>query len=305
MALRGPAPRVFTLSLRSQPERGGPVRDAVDDRDGLERDPTWRHVLVLVHGFNNTESDANAAYDGYVDLLRPRLEQSRVAPDAVAKLHWPGNEAIGPLSACDVAGYPVDVERALQAVHPLAVFLWRLVSASAGRRRISLVGHSLGCRLITEAMCRLGRTTPYGPPLGVVMLMAAAVPVELAKAVAPLSLAASRTGKLLKAYSTTDWVLLLAFPAGQSLACAAGYEREAYVEAIGRHGDPSGFGELFCRSGNGHSDYWTDEYAAAILLFTIDATLRPLPPPVPLRPHDLAPAAPIAGRKLARRDLPE
>jgi hypothetical protein len=304
MALRGPTPRLFTLSLRSQPERGGPVRATVEDKDGLEKDTEWRHLLVLVHGFNNSESEAEGRYDRYVDILRPGLEKSRVAPDAVAKFHWPGNAAVGPFPIFDFAGYPVDVERALQSVGPLAVFLSRLLATRPTGCLISFVGHSLGCRLIMEAMCRLGAAGPAGPPLAVVSLMAAAVPVALAEAGGPLAGAPAAAARVLKAHSRNDWVLWLAFPAGQSLAWAAGIEGAAYVEAIGRNGNPAGCGESLPRKGNGHSDYWTDKYAAAVLLVTMDATLRPLPPPAAISLYELPPASDIPVYDLKSRELP-
>lgn len=305
MKLRRQKPRVFTLSLRSQPERGGPVRATVLDKDGLEKDLDWRHLLILVHGFNNAESEAEGKYDRYVDILRPGFENSRVAPDAVAKFHWPGNEAIGPFPIFDFAGYHVDVERALQSVGPLAFFLSRLIATRPAGRQISFVGHSLGCRLIAEAMCWLGAAGPAGPPLAVVSLMAAAVPVALAEAGEPLARAPAAATKVLKAHSRDDWVLWLAFPAGQLLALAAGIEKAAYVEAIGRNGDPAGFGESLRCAGNGHGDYWTDEYAAAALMVTIDATLRSLPPPAAIPPHDLPPVGEIATRDLKSRELPQ
>jgi hypothetical protein len=304
MALRGPTPRVFRLSLRSQPERGGPVRATVEDKDGLEKDTDWRHLLVLVHGFNNPESEAEGKYDRYLDILRPGLEKSRVAPDVVAKFHWPGNAAVGPFPIFDFAGYPVDVERALQSVGPLAAFLSRLIATRPAGRLISFVGHSLGCRLIAEAMCRLVAAGPTGPPLAVVSLMAAAVPVALAEAGGMLAAVPAAAAKVLKAHSRNDWVLWLAFPAGQSLAWAAGIEQAVYVEAVGRNGNPAGFGESLPRKGNGHGDYWTDEFAAAVLLVTMDATLRSLPPPAEIPPHDLPPVGETPARDLKSRELP-
>jgi hypothetical protein len=304
MALRGSTPRVFTLSLRSQPERGGPVRATVDDKDRLARDTAWRHLLVLVHGFNNSESQAEESYDEYVGILRPGLEQSRVAPDVVAKLHWPGNEAIGPFSIFDFAGYPVDIARALQSVAPLATFLSQLIASQPAGRLISFVGHSLGCRLIAEAMCTLGTGGSAAPPLAVVSLMAAAVPVALAEAGGKLVPAPAAARKVLKAYSRQDWVLWLAFPAGQSLAAAAGIEPAPYVEAIGRNGNPPGFGEGLLRRGNRHGAYWTDEYAAAVLLVTMDATLRLLLPPAAIPSNELPPASGLPARDLKSRALP-
>jgi hypothetical protein len=304
MALRGLTPRVFKLSLRSQPERGGPVRATVEGGNALEKDTEWRHLLVLVHGYNNKESEAEGKYDRYVGILRPGLEKSRVAPDVVAKFHWPGNAAVGPFSAFDFAGYHVDVKRALQSVDPLAAFLSRLIATGPAGRLISFVGHSLGCRLITEAMCRIGTAGRATPPLAVVSLMAAAVPVALAETGGPLAGAPAAAAKVLKAYSRNDWVLWLAFPAGQSLAWAAGIEQAAYGEAIGRNGNPEGFGEPLPREDNGHGDYWTDEFAAAMLLATMDATLRELPPSAKIPAHGLPPADEVLTRGLISRKLP-
>ena len=300
MPVRGSTPRLFTLSLRSQPERGGEPLTTVNDKDGLERDTAWRHLLILVHGFNNAESVAEEKYDHYVDILRPFLEDSRIAPDAIAKLHWPGNAAVGPFPIFDFAGYPVDVGRALQSVGPLAVFLQRLMATRPSTRRISVVGHSLGCRLIVEAMNRLAP----GLRLAVVSLMAAAVPVALAEAGQPLANALAAATKMLIAHSRADWVLFLAFPAGQALAAIAGIEQAAYVEAIGRNGNPVSFGASLPRPNNGHGDYWTDEYAAAMLLQTMDATLRVLPPAAALPRRALLPTENIASRAPKSRNLP-
>lgn len=305
MGLRGATPRVFTLSLRSQSERGGPVRSAILDKDGLEKDTAWRHLLVLVHGFNNSESEAEGKYDRYVDILRPGLEKSRVAPDVVAKLHWPGNEAIGHFPSFDFAGYHIDIERALQSVVPLTDFLSRLITTGPTGRQISLVGHSLGCRLIVEAMCQLGAAGPAGPPLAIVSLMAPAVPVALAEAGQPLARAPRAARTLLKAHSRDDWVLWLAFPAGQSLAWVAGIELAPYFEAVGRNGNPARFGESLPRAGNGHGDYWTDEFAANMLLVTMDATLRSPLPQAAIPSRDLPSTSETAARNLTLRELPQ
>jgi hypothetical protein len=302
MALRGPTPRVYRLSLRTQPERGGPVRATVEDKDGLEKNTDWRHLLVLVHGFNNAESEVEEKYDNYVDMLRPALAQSRVAPDAIAKLHWPGNEAIGPFPIMDFAGYPVDVERALQSVGPFGAFLSGLIATRPPGRLISIVGHSLGCRVIVETMRRLAAVG--APPLAVVSLMAAAVPVALAEAGEPLARAPRAAVKVLKAHSRQDWVLWLAFPGGQSLAWMGGIEQAPYVEAIGRNGNPTEFGESLPRKGNGHGDYWTDEYAAAVLMVTMDATLHALPPPAEISARELPPTGDFPTRDLKSRELP-
>ncbi len=301
--LRGPRPRRFTLSVRILPERGGLVRATVNDKDGLEADGAWRHLLILVHGFNNAESEATAKYKHYVEsVLSLEARPSQVLPDAVADFHWPGNEAVGPFAIADVAGYPVDVERALDTVAPLATYLRRLIAARPGARRISLVGHSLGCRVILETMRRIGPAA--GPPFAVVNLMAAAAPVALAEAGQALATAPMAAATLLKAHSRADWVLWLAFPAGQFAAWTLGFEAAAYGEAIGRHGNPPGFGDAVRREGNGHGDYWTDAVAAGAMLTAMDATLRDLPAATEIGGRDLVPSGAAETRSLPSRSLP-
>jgi xanthosine utilization system XapX-like protein len=204
----------------------------------------------------------------------------------------------------DFAGYPVDVGRALESVGPLAAFFSQLIASRPAGRLISFVGHSLGCRLIADVMCQPGVASPAGPTLAIVSLMAAAVPVALVEAGQRLAGVPAAAVKVLKAHSRSDWVLWLAFPAGQFGAWLAGNEAAAYVEAVGRNGNPAGFGESLLREGNGHSDYWTDEYAAAVLLVTMDATLRALPPPAEIPPHGLPPLGEIPTRELKSRELP-
>ena len=293
--LRGPRPRRFTLSVRILPERGGLVRATVNDKDGLEADGAWRHLLILVHGFNNAESEATAKYKHYVEsVLSLEARPSQVLPDAVGlRTAFYG---------ADVAGYPVDVERALDTVAPLATYLRRLIAARPGARRISLVGHSLGCRVILETMRRIGPAA--GPPFAVVNLMAAAAPVALAEAGQALATAPMAAATLLKAHSRADWVLWLAFPAGQFAAWTLGFEAAAYGEAIGRHGNPPGFGDAVRREGNGHGDYWTDAVAAGAMLTAMDATLRDLTAATEIGGRDLVPSGAAETRSLPSRSLP-
>lgn len=280
------------------------MRQTINDENGLESDTTWRHLLVLVHGFNNSESEAEGKYNHYVDMLRPGLAKSRVAPDTVAKLQWPGNEAIGPFPIFDFAGYPIDVKRALHSVNPLADYLSRLIKNGPIGRQISFVGHSLGCRLILETMCKPNIARPVGPSFDVVSLMAPAVPAVLAKSGQYLSLSSVRARKILKGYSRNDWVLWLAFPAGQTLAYLGGIEVAIYIEAIGRHGNPTGFGDPFNRAGNGHGDYWKDQIMADKLLSEIDSTLRTLPAQAEIPAYKLPTTDERTVHKLKSRELP-
>lgn len=69
------------------------------------------------------------------------------------------------------------------------------------------------------------------------------------------------------------------------------------------NGNPQGYGESLPREKNRHSDYWTDEYAAAVAPVTMDATLRSLPPPAAFPTNDLPSAGEIQVRGLESRHL--
>ncbi len=81
-------------------------------------------------------------------------------------------------------------------------------------------------------------------------------------------------------------------------------EKACYGEAMGRTGNPAGFGESLVREHNGHGDYWTDKITAHELLVAMDPTLRSLPAPVDTYSRDLMQAGDNAVRRLMARDLP-
>ncbi len=224
--LRG-IPR-YTLSVRPPgQDRGGAVEPAHgDDLAHAGR----RHLLLLVHGFNNTATQAQQSYDRMVDgHLLPLMAAMRTPPDGIVSFQWPGDAAvIAALAASDTAGYPVDIERARQAAAELQGYLTTLQAASGGALKLSLIGHSLGCRLVLEML----RGFAGGPsPFEVVALMAGAVPVDLVDAGysgagGPSLLAAADAARqVLKFHSWLDAVLGIGFPAGQALAFELGIER--------------------------------------------------------------------------------
>jgi pimeloyl-ACP methyl ester carboxylesterase len=289
MRLRGAARRT-ELSVRAEPDRGGPVAPFVSGGEALQ-DPGIATALLLVHGFNNTPTEARTSYGTFADHVLNALASSRVEPDAIVGFHWPGNAAVGPLSFMDVAGYPVDVHRAMEAAERLAEYL-----QNPGMRPLQLVivGHSLGCRLVLEALKRLPQA-PIRPDIGLVVLMAAAVPVNLAEQGQPLDVAQMPQERILKFHSTSDMVLWLAFPLGQSLANDGG---GVLPVAIGRHGEPATLGHGL-RTTNGHGQYWRDKGIANAVANFYDPTL-----PMPWRVYELPQAVEVAARELRQRNLP-
>lgn len=276
------------LSVRVSPV-DGPVAErvsAIPDGWVLGR----RSILALVHGYNNTERDARESYQVFIQHLSG--EPLRHPPD-VGRFFWPGDGGLGFFSA---ASYPWEITPARDSGRRLVEFFGHLFGPEGGPVEVNLVGHSLGCRLVLEALWLVatGRAAG-GPEVRRVCLMAAAVPVDLVDVGGRLRPAVEWPRALLLLYSPSDRVLRFAFPVGEIIARLVGEEDGFYTRAVGSEGQPAGLTpyrrEL---TGAGHSDYWGDSRSA-------DWIAEFLGEPVP---RDLAARA-LGGRELLTRDLPD
>jgi pimeloyl-ACP methyl ester carboxylesterase len=298
--LRGSiADMTYTLSTRmpDRPESGGPVRANVDDPGNRLRDSGCRHLLILVHGFNNSASDAKKSYLLLLDSLQALFERSRYAPDAIAFFNWPGD--VG--GWFSLAGYPYDIPRARQSAERLAQYLKNFPNASnPGALKISLIGHSLGCRLILEMLAEK-LPTALALNIEVVNLMAPAVPIELVNTSGSLETTVKSPRQILKCHSRQDWVLWAAFPQGQEAAYALGEEEKFYGEAVGLYGHPTGVG-ISIETSNGHSDYWGDRNVANRFSAAIDPTFYTLPPSREPTERALPEASRLDSRSLPTRN---
>jgi pimeloyl-ACP methyl ester carboxylesterase len=291
--------RIRQISTRTAAygEHGGPVRDVVDDPDNL-RGMECRHLLILVHGYNNTTTQATQSFVKQIGLLKNYFRKSRYAPDAIAFFHWPGNYGVRGLS---LMGYPADIERAIDSADRLAGYLANFPRpADPGAFKVTIIGHSLGCRLILEMLTRL--PNELSPNVQVVSLMAPAVPIELVDTAGALQNAVLPPRNLLKCYSHQDLALWLGFPKMQWAAYKLGIEQQNYQEAVGLYGNP-----ISIRRGvqtyHGHSDYWDDDDLANEYLALIDPT-RPSPrTPVRAERRSLAERVEPLTRQLGRRRL--
>jgi esterase/lipase superfamily enzyme len=291
------APKTFRLSVRVNANHGGRVDAAVQDLDNL-KGSGFRFAMILVHGFNNSAQEARDSYRIQFGLLVDDLKRSRIAPDAVAEFQWPGDEeVVGP----NALGYATDIQRALDSAQRFAAFLADIGAPAQGAPavKLALVGHSLGCRLIIEALA--GLPARNAPTFDVISLMAAALPVELVDRGRRLSPTQRLARRLLKFYSENDDVLHYAFPLGQRWASIRRIESAYYAEAVGRSGDPRQFGTGFDQKPNGHSDYWRDPRAAGTLLETIDPTLWQPPEPERISDRPLPARPEIVARSLPGR----
>ncbi len=243
------------FDLRERPE-GGTLRQQ-GQLLGRPDAQARRECLVLLHGYNNHRGEAAEAYLGFrnrqvaqfVDVDHARLNAR------LGDTFWPGDaQWPGPIDWLDSLYYPAAVGVAQAAAPLLAELLWRLPNLET----VDFIAHSLGCRVALETLQLINaRGSPH---VRRVCLMAAAVPTEMLET-------GGRFEALLRdlqaggteihiLHSKADWVLMLAFPPGQTLA------GEPSARALGRYGPspevPGQGGRVTDRQikGAGHSQYW-------------------------------------------------
>jgi pimeloyl-ACP methyl ester carboxylesterase len=220
------------------------VREEIGHLDGKDR------VLLLIHGFNNNVSEALSGYDALLKNLRANFVTYTGQP---AEFFWPGDS---PNKIISTLSYPNQIRPAIDSGHRLATYLSGLHGARNGPVEVSLVGHSLGCRVILELLALWTGTLPSNIVLGPIVLMAAAVVVGHVDTGGQLRAAATLGGKTLVLHSTGDQVLHLTFPPGET---AAG--EGIFPTAVGRFGGPSGTwrGQTAMASAGeaySHGSYW-------------------------------------------------
>ncbi len=286
------APRIYELTVRVDGQSGAVATQVRDDGHLASSNP--HHILLLVHGYNNAQQDAERSYDTFIGNILNAIGSARVDLDAIAKFHWPGDEStiLG-----STVGYPFDINHARDAAARLADYLTQIPVPTL---RVTLVGHSMGCRLILEA---LGRITSATPDIGLVGLMAAASPVDFVRRGARLFRTGNPPRKVLKYFSEQDRVLQIAFPLGQWAAYQYQIEDDNYSEAIGRFGHPPEYASGV-PTRNGHSDYWPDRTIAADIAQRIAPMVPRTTPVAALPTRSLETSDRLAPRALPTRSLP-
>jgi pimeloyl-ACP methyl ester carboxylesterase len=245
-----------------------------------------RHVVLLVHGYNADAEEARRAFDGFLRMLPARF------PPA-GRVYWPGDADWGVFSALC---YPTKIPVARQSAAKLASYLATLRGPGGGPIELTLVGHSLGCRVVLELLEDLSWLDDSRVVVRVVVLMAAAVPTDLIEAGGQLRQGAVRPFHRHVYFSDDDRVLRFAFPAGQALARLAGLEHGRSLEAVGLHGNPASYpSRSRDLQGNRHSDYWKDRRAVREVTTLLGSAI-----PRVLEPRTL-PRHPLFGTELPER----
>lgn len=209
---------------------------------------TRGRLIALIHGYNNSENDADSAFDAFERGVAEI--DSSIAKDFV-RVHWPGDLRV-PLVRPAV--YPWRVHTAIACAESLAQYVRERRSPSGSPYELVIVAHSLGCRLALETLNCLQRVGAV-PDRITVILLAAAVPVELVEALGALSVAVTSAHSTLVIYSLSDSVLKYAFPIGQRLAEPGLLQPQ---QAVGLWGRPvlRTWSERHGAPQHAHGDYW-------------------------------------------------
>jgi len=280
------------LSVRVEPA-GGAVADHVQVL-GAVRPEGRRSLVLLIHGYANSQATASGSFDSCINHLETIAGQSNsnlISP--VFKFYWPGDTKLPVISQLS---YPWEIGAAVDSAVKLSIFLQGLAGPGATPVEIHFVSHSLGARVVLEAVKHFVAAGANSPVLFRSMsLMAGAVPTHMAGDPKQLQTAALIPGKRQVLFSSSDLVLMIAFRLGETLA-GEGF----FPEAVGSYGHPNGMWQQQNLKGYEHWDYWPSPLAASYLGNFLD-----VPVPVPPPPNMIAQRAGPEQRSLPVAAIPD
>ena len=211
----------------------------------------YNDIIILVHGYNVSEKEAQKAYTNFQENFNKYCSQLSELNQSIYWFFWPSDK---PSKLESVYSYFKTVNTAKICGKKFTSYLNKLnlISTKNKRPSLILIGHSLGCRLLLEAV-KNNIKTNYKLE---VFLMAAAVPVTMVEPGQELHPSLSSNEKYSILYSKKDRVLRWAFPPGQKLA------GEEFNEAVGLKGQPNVVWNKSKETTYHHSDYWKGEESA-------------------------------------------
>ncbi len=224
-------------------------------------------IIILIHGYNVSQEGAQEAYTKFEKNFNFSSKKMSSLNQVIYWFLWPSDK---PNKLDSIFSYYKTVETAKTCGNKLADYLNQLEFNCPNNQppRIILIGHSLGCRVLLEAL----KKTKKDHKKWEIFLMAAAVPIHLIQEGTLLDLNRDNGEKYNILYSHNDLVLKVAFPPGQKLA------GEGSWEAVGFKGNPNpGVWSKRKQVSYDHSDYWKGEEAAewiALQLGVLKTTSR-------------------------------
>ena len=226
---------------------------ALGDTVEVVRPPGFKlaagHFVIFVHGYNVRRGAATSSYSEFRDHLEYCGARAKVL-----ELHWPGDRNWGVISG---ACYPLKILTAKAAGAKLAEW----IEGCPADARFTLIAHSLGCRLVLEAIDALRRSSGM-TRITSVCLMAAAVPAKYIRS----DRLGPRPGEDTHwhiLYSRGDHVLRWLFPIGE-LDTPFRYAVGLYGEPLENWRSASAGGSELYHGYHGesesdfydHGDYW-------------------------------------------------
>lgn len=247
------------LSVREPGRNSG---GAVVDAHGTL--PPAGAVFLLVHGYANSATGARNSWRAFLDGIAA-VKIGGWMPRNPTGVQWPGDE---PIVGLNQASYPMKIGVSCEAARRMDVYLRAMAGPDGAPVRLSIVAHSLGCRLAVELLECLAQPPGHAVVVDRVVLMAAAVPTDRVDRGDALREGVDWAGGICALHSEGDQVLRLVFPIGETVG-GDGF----FPTAVGRHGGPAATWldtQQMAHSGTlyGHSDYWAGlESAAAAAAF--------------------------------------
>jgi hypothetical protein len=287
------------ISIRDRPVGGGTAGTIRPSAPLF--DPARARLVILIHGYNNSEAEARDSYTTFVRRLADLGLPEASAYGVLCGFFWPGDADGGRLS---FLSYPSEIDTARRSGESLARYLRSLRGPGGAPLEVRIVSHSLGGRVLLEMLrsIREAGETPLQRLAGA-CLMAAAVPVALVDTKGDLRAAARVPQRSLVLYSEQDGVLRWAFPTGETAAGDGFFPR-----AVGRFGEPPRtWGERRNLAPYGHSDYWgyADDRSARAVASFLGAPVAAAPAAAALPFRALPSARPFpAPGAVAARGLP-
>ena len=234
-------PQTVTLSARESPAGGAVVAVRADHAM-----PAVSRLVVLIHGYNNTQPSASESYAAFLRNVARAAGGIRFW--TVAPFFWPGDKPWGALRGLS---YPAEIGTARLAARELRLFLAALRGPGGAPVEIAFVTHSLGGRLLLELLDEARGARP-SLTVSLACLMAPAVPVDRVERGGVLRAAAETAGRAIVFHSEQDSVLRWAFRLGQA-AAGEGFSSRA----VGRFGEPRrGLWSVSVPTMHAHGAYW-------------------------------------------------
>lgn len=285
--------RRFDVVLRRDTRGGLMVRELLGTQKAFV--PRSR-VVLLVHGYNVSEPEAHAEYDDFAAGLTDLAPQ---LSGQVGRLLWPGDSGVPLLRPL---AYPWRVASAVDCASDLARYIHERDTPEGRPAAVVLIAHSLGVRLVIEAMARLAELEPVETRPVTLVLMAAAVAVDTARDRVWPYVARSPRFQTVVLFSEFDKVLRFAFPIGQLLAEPRAFQLQ---EAVGLHGRPL-HGVWTSRERMArydHGDYWRSTIVRRLICALLGFAVRIFPSEHVVESRGLPGRQSLLSRRLVYRKL--